>query len=161
MIEPTGARMIRQGRARKWAGQHTAPGIDLARLSARLGGDNAYAPRMKLGTFRVPLGATDAAFQKRQAEIAYKWIDREAKRGWDWCRDRPIQVYPGHYPAYEVDEGGITQVDLGSREFIVRAWFRQRKPEFIRTEVRPELLEPTYAPGALKHLSEQSEPERR
>ena len=159
--EITGAKRIRRANAERWRNQGVAAPIDISLLSRRYGGDAAYAPRLKQATFKVPLGVSPDAFRKEQGFKVWTWINRMQKMGWDWLSDRKIQVYPGHYPAYETDhEGGIVPI-LDMREFIARAWFRQRKPEFIRTEVRPELLEPTYAPGALKHLSEQSEPERR
>lgn len=145
---PTAARMIDRANRERWSGQGSAPGVDPAALSRRYGGDAAYAPRLQQATFKVPLGVSASSYEAERTRKIHLWINRMAKQGWDWCSDRRIQVLPGHYPAYDTDDRGRVVPDLGAREFVVRAHFRQRSPEFIRTEIRPELLRPLHLRSA-------------
>lgn len=140
--EPSAARFIRRANQTGLRNQHALPALDPAALSARYGGDAAYRPRLRKATFRVPLGASSEAFRKEQARIVWRWINRMLTDGWDWCQELGVRIYPGHYPAYDCDERGISVAVLDCREFIAEASFKQRAPKHVRTEIRPELLVP-------------------
>jgi len=113
-------------------------GLDIAALKARYSPDRAYEPRMYEATFRVPLGASGEAFATEQAYNVYRWIAVWEKRGFDWLKERGVQVYPGRYPAHDLATGCYI---LDEREFVARAWFRCRSPKTNRLEIRPELLQ--------------------
>ena len=120
------------------------PGLDLDALRAKYNPSRAYEPRMMEATFMVPLSVSEAAFATEQGRKVWKWVDSMMKRGWDWCRDKGVQIYPGRYPAHDLRDQSYV---LDHREFVARAWFKKRDPQPVRTEINPRLLRSVRAGG--------------
>lgn len=139
-------------KARQWqrAGMpgltREAPVLNVRDLNLRYGADQARAPKLKEATFNVPLGTTQATYERVRDQHIGKWLHAMQAKGWDPCLDSQhrIQIYPAIYPAPDLQTG---LSDLGSREFRVRAWFQFRDPKPLRLEIEPELLQPVRAAG--------------
>lgn len=115
------------------------PPLDAEALTRQYGMDRATWPQPKYGTFRVPVGATEAQYLALRARAIGTFVEQHDKMGWTFQPQFKIQVAPGVYPAYDLRDR-IPLLD--QREFIVRACFCFRNPKPIRIELRPDDLEP-------------------
>ncbi len=119
------------------------PGIDLARLRRAYGPETAGMPRLQQGTFKVPLGITPSQFEQwRNVKVA-DWLNELGKAGFElkpWPgRVKPIRVYPGIYPAIDLN-GGYPILDM--REFIVEGYFSYRHSKPLTLELPREVIDP-------------------
>lgn len=114
----------------------TFPGLDLARLRREWGPHTAGMPRVQTATFRVPLGISPAAYTQLRNQSVTKWLDIMGRNGFElrpWPgRKQPIAVYPGIYPAIDIN-GGVPILDM--REFMVEAFFSYRKSKPFTLEI--------------------------
>lgn len=126
-------------RAAKERRPTTLPGLDVAALQQKYRPDRGDWPRAHEATFRVSVDLDDAQYQQIRKDAIGKFLTEMHRRGWDLytapgCRPR---VYPGICPARDLLSGK----DLpGTREMIVRIWFRLRRPEAQRVEIPSHLL---------------------
>lgn len=117
-------------------GDEVAPALDLAALKAKYDPARETGYRYHIGVFRVPIGISQEHLDRMVVEKTTFWIDRVMlKQGWDWDGSTKIQTSPGIYPARNLNDN---TPDLGSREMMVRARFRKRDIEIVKTELRPE-----------------------
>lgn len=115
------------------------PPLDLAAIARREHPDNAQAPRMHMGTFRMPIAASERARTEMRNRAVWKFIKIMDKQGWDWVPHLRIRVYDGIYPAPDLATGAFL---LDEREYRIEAWFSLRKPQLVRVEVSPHWREP-------------------
>lgn len=120
-------------------GPKDIPGLDVATLQAKYGPHTAYWPREHWGTFRAPLGATRAQFERIKYESVKRWLEHMDREGWQFRSEYRIQVCDGQYPAYDLRDR-VALFD--EKQFNVRAWFTKRAPETIRYELDPLVVEP-------------------
>ena len=146
------AKVEAEGRAERGkAVEQAAPAVDVARIQRELDATSPYAPRLKMGTFKAPIGMRGSQFEKLRNERVQVFADHLYRQGWDLMRSRRIEVWPGPNPARDLATGLPL---LGEREFIVRAWFTHRRPEPLRIELPGELLAPIQLarlPGSPAH----------
>lgn len=148
------------GEARRETGpreKEIFPALDTAALSAQYGIHNAHKPVLKVGTFQVPLGINERAWESYRGKAIKRFLSGMYLMGWDLANDqrfppgadaypgvhyegeRTILVYPGPYPAHDLrDQTPL----LDRREYRVAAHFRFRNPKPRRVLVPPELLKP-------------------
>lgn len=121
----------------------TLPGIDMARLRRAWGPHTAGMPRLEQATFRVPLGTGQTEYMWIRDRSAALWLKEMDMRGYDlkpWPgAATPLRVYPGVYPAIDLD-GGYPILDM--REFIIEGYFSLRKPQPLVLEIPREVIDP-------------------
>lgn len=101
----------------------------LARRRERYGG-----LRPRFGSFRCPWPCTRAQYEQTRKVAVDRWIDDEAKRGWDL--KGKVYVSDDHHPAYAYS-GDWASVELpGYVEVSVGAWFEKQNMKPQRLEVR-------------------------
>lgn len=133
---PSGAKRLANWRN---AGSAVTPGLDARMLRAKYGPDNAGKPRMIEGTFKIPLGTSWNAYLSHRNDCVNRFVNAMDKQGFDVDRSQQIKVYPGIYPAIDVT---TSLPDVGSREFVIRGWFRKHNPKTIRLELPGYLFDP-------------------
>ncbi len=107
-------------------------------LQVKYGPERGYAPHLREATFTVPLGTTWTTYERVRDEMVGKWLTIEQKKGWDALLDSQhrLRVEPYIYPAHDLSTGTF---DLGSRQFVVKAWFTFRNPTVQRLELDTDL----------------------
>jgi hypothetical protein len=123
----------------KSAGPKDIPALDVATLQRQYGPQTAYRPREMWGSFRAPVGATHAQYERIKYDAVRTWLDHMDREGWQFRSEYRIQVFDGMYPAYDIRDR-IPLLD--QRQFNVRAFFCKRNPETIRHELDPLVTEP-------------------
>lgn len=131
-------------------GDVLSPGLDKTKLQARYDPAKETGVRRLMGVYRVPLGISASQLAQMDKEKVVKWIEAMKGQGWDWVSGSTIETGNGVYPSRDLDTGAP---DLSSRERIVRAQFRKREIEFVKTELRPSVLRDMGLGGKL-HVPE-------
>lgn len=127
------------------AQQVAVAGVDASVLAAKYGPERAYAPRWMTGSFRVPYGMREAQLVTLCRDMATRWFEDMAKRGFDLVGSVSPQVNPGPNPSRDLQTGLVIP---GYRDFLIQAQFTQRHPETIRIELDPTMTD-DWAPHQL------------
>jgi hypothetical protein len=114
------------------------PGLDVATLQAKYGAKDAQRPRVIEGSFMIPVGASEETYYRERETCVKAFIEAFEAQGWHWETNTRIQVFPNRYPAYDL-KAEVMRPDMV--EFSVRAQFVFEKPEPMRIELPPDLLE--------------------
>ena len=114
------------------------PGLDVDALQTKYGAKGAQRPRVIEGSFMIPVGASEEAYYRERESCVKAFIQAFEAQGWHWETSTRIEVFPNRYPAYDL-KAEIMRPDMV--EFSVRAQFVFEKPEPIRVELPPDLLE--------------------
>ena len=129
------AALARRGRRPKQLRQEL-PGLDVAVLAARYGGDPANTTVQRVGSFKVPMGISTARWQRYRNLACEKFLAHLDATGFVVAR---IAVQQGVYPYVDVLTG---RHDPAYREMLLVATGGVPKVESVAIELEPEDVAP-------------------
>lgn len=113
------------------------PGLDVAALAAKYGGDAQNTTQTRVGSFRVPIGISWSRWERYRNLAAEKFLKALEAQGWQVTK---LTAKPGPYPYRDVLTG---RDDANYREMHLVAECGLRKaPEPVRVELDPEDIAP-------------------
>ncbi len=142
--EPTATKRVRRyadalrrrGKRAKVA-RRELPGLDVAALAAKYGGDAQNTTQTRVGTFKVPINITVSRWEQYRNYAAEKFLKALDAQGWQVAR---LTAKPGVYPYQDVLTG---LADPDYREMLLVAECGLRKaPEPVVVHLDAADVEP-------------------